>query len=185
MADSILWVVESPPSEPLGALPELFGPLRRGENKSSSYLKTEVAVLTSDKVLELVVAIALVGNLPMIKMSQDPKRELREKMKVEIEDSDEDPNAGRPSRPRDDGHTGPHGRAVGLGMGELERIRSSRKNTGSSQRVSTDSSAIPVISGPCWRCPAGFSFFGAGSALCGEPGDFCRLSIDPLDQRAP
>jgi polysaccharide biosynthesis transport protein len=64
--------------------PELFGPLRRSENQSSSYLKTEVAVLTSDKVLEPVVANALVGNLPTIKMSQDPKREVREKMKVEI-----------------------------------------------------------------------------------------------------
>jgi capsular polysaccharide biosynthesis protein len=64
--------------------PQLFGPLRRGENQSSIYLKTEVAVFTTDKVLEPVVANALVGNLPIIKMSQDPKREVREKMKVEI-----------------------------------------------------------------------------------------------------
>ena len=64
--------------------PQLFTAMYRGENQSSTYLKTEVAVLTSDKVLEPVVANALVGNLPIIKMSQDPKNDLHERLKVGI-----------------------------------------------------------------------------------------------------
>jgi succinoglycan biosynthesis transport protein ExoP len=67
--------------------PQLFNGLNRGENQSSIYLRTEVAVLTSDKVLEPVVANALVGNLPIIKMSQDPKNDLRQKLRVGILES--------------------------------------------------------------------------------------------------
>jgi polysaccharide biosynthesis transport protein len=67
--------------------PQLFSSLNRGENQSATYLRTEVAVLTSDKVLEPTVANALVVNLPMIKTSQDPKRDLREKLKVNILES--------------------------------------------------------------------------------------------------
>ena len=67
--------------------PQLFSSLNRGENQSATYLRTEVAVLTSDKVLEPTVANALVVNLSMIKSSQDPKRDLREKLKVNILES--------------------------------------------------------------------------------------------------
>jgi capsular polysaccharide biosynthesis protein len=64
--------------------PQLFSSLNRGESQSSAYLKTEVAVLTSDKVLEPAVANALVFNLPVIKLSNDPKNEIREKLKIGI-----------------------------------------------------------------------------------------------------
>ena len=52
--------------------------------KAANYLKTQVAVLTSDKVLEPAVANALVVNLPMVKLSNDPKNEIREKLKIGI-----------------------------------------------------------------------------------------------------
>ena len=43
-----------------------------------------MAVLTSDNVLEPTVANALVVDLPMIKKSEDPKNDLRQKLKVAI-----------------------------------------------------------------------------------------------------
>ena len=60
---------------------------RAGESQGSTYLKTEVTVLTSDSVLEPTVANALVVNLPMIKKSVDPKNDLRQKLRVEIIDN--------------------------------------------------------------------------------------------------
>jgi capsular polysaccharide biosynthesis protein len=71
--------------EPLA--PELFTANRLGERQDANYLKTEVTVLASDKMLESVVANAVVVNLPMIKKSVDPKKDLREKLKVEIIDN--------------------------------------------------------------------------------------------------
>jgi succinoglycan biosynthesis transport protein ExoP len=71
--------------EPLAT--ELFTANRVGESQGSTYLKTEVTVLTSDKVLEPVVANALVVNLPMIKKSVDPKSDLRQKLRVGIIDN--------------------------------------------------------------------------------------------------
>jgi succinoglycan biosynthesis transport protein ExoP len=68
--------------EPLA--PELFTFNKTGESQGSTYLKTEVTVLTSDKVLEPTVANPLVVNLPMIKKSMDPKSDLRQKLKVGI-----------------------------------------------------------------------------------------------------
>ena len=66
---------------------ELFSVNRAGESQGLTYLKTEVTVLTSDRVLEPTVANALVVNLPMIKKSMDPKHDLRQKLKVGIIDN--------------------------------------------------------------------------------------------------
>jgi succinoglycan biosynthesis transport protein ExoP len=71
--------------EPLA--PEVFSFNRLGESQGLTYLKTEVTVLTSDRVLEPVVTNALVVNLPMIKKSMDPKNDLRQKLKVGIIDN--------------------------------------------------------------------------------------------------
>jgi polysaccharide biosynthesis transport protein len=71
--------------EPLA--PELFAFNRLVESQGTTYLKTEVEVLTSDRVLEPVVTNALVVNLPMIKKSVDPKSDLRLKLKVGIVES--------------------------------------------------------------------------------------------------
>ena len=49
---------------------ELFSVNRVGESQGSTYLKTEVTVLTSDRVLEPAVANALVVSLPTIKKSE-------------------------------------------------------------------------------------------------------------------
>ena len=71
--------------EPLA--PELFEFSRGGESQATTYLKTEVEVLRSDQVLEPAVANALVKDLPMINKSEDPKNDLRRKLKVAIIDS--------------------------------------------------------------------------------------------------
>jgi polysaccharide biosynthesis transport protein len=70
--------------DPLAA--ELFSSPNKGtgESQNATYLKTQVAVLTSDSVLEPTVANALVSKLDMIKKSDDPKNDLRQKLKVAI-----------------------------------------------------------------------------------------------------
>jgi len=64
--------------------PQVFSSLNGGESQSSTYLLTQKTVLTSDNVLEPTVANALVAKLPMIQRSDDPKNELRQKLKVVI-----------------------------------------------------------------------------------------------------
>ena len=66
---------------------ELFGPINRVENANSTYLQTQASLITSDKVLDPAVADALVVNLPTIKKSQDPKSDLRAKLRVWILDN--------------------------------------------------------------------------------------------------
>ena len=68
------------------AAPELFGPLRGGEGRSVSYLQTQANLITSNRILEPVVADPLVVNLPLIKQSEDPKTDLRRRVSVEIID---------------------------------------------------------------------------------------------------
>jgi uncharacterized protein involved in exopolysaccharide biosynthesis len=48
------------------------------------YLQTQVELITSDPVLDLAISDPSVVNLPMIKKSNDPKNEIREKMAVDI-----------------------------------------------------------------------------------------------------
>ncbi len=87
---SIVWFIQ-PTYEASSLLkieplePELFS-VSRGEveSQNSTHLKTQVTVLTSDNVLEPTVANALVKDLPMIKKSEDPKNDLRRKLKVGI-----------------------------------------------------------------------------------------------------
>ena len=64
--------------------PQVFSSLHNGDSQTSTHLKTQVTVLTSDNVLEPTVADALVSKLPMIKKSGDPKNDLRQKLKVGI-----------------------------------------------------------------------------------------------------
>ncbi len=64
--------------------PQVFSTLRSGDSQTSTYLKTQVTVLTSDNVLEPTIANALVSNLPMIKKSEDPKNDIRQELKVAI-----------------------------------------------------------------------------------------------------
>jgi capsular polysaccharide biosynthesis protein len=68
------------------AQPGLLGPLKRstGESQSSTYLETQLELITSARVIDRAVANSLVANLALIKKSEDPKRELLEKLKVEI-----------------------------------------------------------------------------------------------------
>jgi polysaccharide biosynthesis transport protein len=69
------------------AQPPLFDPIsNRGidEDQNPTYLKTQVGLITSAKVLDPAIANSLVVNLPMIKKSADPKSDLLEKLKVVI-----------------------------------------------------------------------------------------------------
>jgi polysaccharide biosynthesis transport protein len=69
------------------AQPPLFDPISNrgiGEDQNPTYLKTQVGLITSAKVLDPAVANSLVVNLPMIKKSADPKSDLLEKLKVVI-----------------------------------------------------------------------------------------------------
>ena len=52
---------------------------------TETYLQTQVNLMTSDQVLNRAVASESVNDLPMIKDSEDPKTNLREKIVVEIE----------------------------------------------------------------------------------------------------
>jgi len=71
------------------ATPDVFGPINRGtgESQNSTYLKTQVGLITSAKVLDPAIADALVVNLATIKKSVDPKSDLLEKLKVVIVES--------------------------------------------------------------------------------------------------
>jgi polysaccharide biosynthesis transport protein len=64
--------------------PQLFSSLNKSESQGSTYLLTQKTVLTSDNVLEPTVENTLVANLPMIKKSDDPKNDLRQKLKIAI-----------------------------------------------------------------------------------------------------
>ena len=65
---------------------ELFAPINRAESANSTYLQTQATLIGSDKVLDAVLADASVINLPAIKKSQDPKIDLRAKLRVVIID---------------------------------------------------------------------------------------------------
>ena len=47
-------------------------------------MNTQIGLITSEKVLNLAVADPLVASLPWIKLSLDPKQDLRKKLLVEI-----------------------------------------------------------------------------------------------------
>jgi polysaccharide biosynthesis transport protein len=68
------------------AVPDMLSPLNRnlGEPQSPTYLKTQVGLITSAKVLTAAIADPLVVNLATIKKSLDPKTDLLEKLKVLI-----------------------------------------------------------------------------------------------------
>jgi capsular exopolysaccharide synthesis family protein len=68
--------------------PDLLSPINRGigEIQNKTYLKTQVGLIMSSKVLTPAIADPLVVNLPMIKNSKDPKTDLVEKLKVYIID---------------------------------------------------------------------------------------------------
>jgi len=68
------------------AAPELFGPLKGGEGRSVSYLQTQANLITTNRILETVVADPLVVNIPLIKKSEDPKTDLRRRLAVDILD---------------------------------------------------------------------------------------------------
>jgi uncharacterized protein involved in exopolysaccharide biosynthesis len=67
---------------------DIFAPLKRDgvEFQDLNYLRTQVNVITSNMVLEPALLNPSVVNLPTIMRSQDPRYELREKLKVEILD---------------------------------------------------------------------------------------------------
>ena len=68
------------------AQPEILGSLGKGgiEVQQKTYLKTQVGLITSNRVLNPAIADPLVVNLPMIKDYKDPKANLVEKLKVTI-----------------------------------------------------------------------------------------------------
>ena len=68
------------------AQPEILGPLNRGgiEVQNKTYLKTQVGLINSARVLNPAIADPLVVNLPLIKESKDPKTTLLEKLRVTI-----------------------------------------------------------------------------------------------------
>ena len=68
------------------AVPDFLTPLNRGtgEGQNSTYLKTQVGLITSARVLDPAIADPLVVNLATIKKSVDPKSDLLEKLKVVI-----------------------------------------------------------------------------------------------------
>ena len=65
---------------------DIFGPLTRddGELTSRAFLKTQVSMILSDKVLSPAVADQNVVLLPTISRSDDPKSALRKNLVVEI-----------------------------------------------------------------------------------------------------
>ena len=69
------------------AVPDILSPLinrNSGESQGSTYLKTQVGLITSAKVLNPAIADPLVVNLATIKKSVDPKTDLLDKLKVVI-----------------------------------------------------------------------------------------------------
>jgi polysaccharide biosynthesis transport protein len=68
------------------AVPDMLSPLNRnlGEGQSPTYLRTQVGLITSAKVLNAAIADPLVVNLATIKKSVDPKTDLLDKLKVLI-----------------------------------------------------------------------------------------------------
>jgi polysaccharide biosynthesis transport protein len=68
------------------AVQDFLSPLNREINQSQNeiYLKTQVGLITSARVLDPAIADPLVVNLASIKKSVDPKSDLLEKLKVEI-----------------------------------------------------------------------------------------------------
>ena len=68
------------------AAPDILSPLNRSsvENQGSTYLKTQVGLITSARVLNPAIADPLVVNLATIKKSVDPKTDLLDKLKVVI-----------------------------------------------------------------------------------------------------
>ncbi len=71
------------------AQPDLYDPLRRATADDArihaAYLRTQVNLVTSDQVLGRAVASQSVAGLPMIRNSEDPNADLRERIVVEIE----------------------------------------------------------------------------------------------------
>jgi capsular exopolysaccharide synthesis family protein len=65
---------------------DFLTPLNSGavEGQNSTYLKTQVGLITSARVLDPAIADPLVVNVPTIKKSVDPKSDLLEKLKVAI-----------------------------------------------------------------------------------------------------
>ena len=65
---------------------DVFGPLNRDDDelKGEKFLKTQVRMITTDKVLNPAVADQSVIGLPTIRNSDDPKSDLRKKLVVEI-----------------------------------------------------------------------------------------------------
>ena len=61
-----------------------FGSETTDSSKVTPYLQTQVGLLTSDRVLGDAIAGPLVVNLPAIKVSDDPKADLRKNMVVQI-----------------------------------------------------------------------------------------------------
>ncbi len=68
------------------AVQDFLAPLKRGtgESQDSTYLKTQVGLITSARVLDRAIADPLVVNLASIRKSVDPKIDLLEKLKVAI-----------------------------------------------------------------------------------------------------
>jgi polysaccharide biosynthesis transport protein len=68
------------------AVPDMLSPINRGLSvgQDSTYLKTQVGLITSAKVLNPAIADPLVVNLATIKKSADPKTDLLDKLKVVI-----------------------------------------------------------------------------------------------------
>jgi polysaccharide biosynthesis transport protein len=68
------------------AVGDILAPLNRStvEGQNSTYLKTQVGLISSARVLDPAIADPLVVNLPTIKKSVDAKSDLLEKLKVAI-----------------------------------------------------------------------------------------------------
>jgi polysaccharide biosynthesis transport protein len=71
------------------AVKNVFDPITTstGQSQDSTYLKTQVGLITSARVLDPAIADPLVVNLATIKKSVDPKSDLLEKLKVAIVES--------------------------------------------------------------------------------------------------
>ncbi len=67
--------------------PKLFEPLREDvpdPRIAEAYLRTQVELITSNRVLQVAIANPLVVKLPVIETSEDPTADLRKKIRVEI-----------------------------------------------------------------------------------------------------
>ena len=72
------------------AVPDILSPLNRAglvESQNLTYLKTQVGLITSARVLEQAIASPLVVDLPTIRKSVDPRTDLLEILKVTIVDN--------------------------------------------------------------------------------------------------